>query len=72
MEYFPENIKFLCYSCHFHFWHKHPIDASDWAKQAIPKARLDKLRLMSQTYLGKFDYKLHKLYLEQELKRYTH
>lgn len=32
-----KNLKCLCYSCHFNWWHKHPIDASDWFKQKFPK-----------------------------------
>lgn len=71
MEYYADNLKFLCFPCHFHFWHKHPLEASEWLKRVVPKERLDKLRLMSQTYLGKFDWKLHKLLLEADLKKYT-
>ena len=70
MEYYPENIKLLCTGCHLFWWHKHPMEASLWITTVISKERLDKLKLMANTYMGKFDWKLHKLYLENELKKY--
>lgn len=30
------NIKALCYSCHFHWWHKDPIEASEWFEEKFP------------------------------------
>ena len=31
-----ENIKALCYQCHFNWWHKHPIEAGEWFKKKFP------------------------------------
>ena len=70
MEYMDLNIKFLCFPCHFFFWHRNPIEAHEWLNTVLSKERLDKLKLMANTYMGKFDWKLHKLYLENELKKY--
>jgi len=32
----PMNMKLLCYACHFHYWHKHPLNASIWFKEKFP------------------------------------
>ena len=32
----PDNIKCLCYSCHFNFWHKDPLAANNWFKSKFP------------------------------------
>jgi len=66
------NVKTLCYSCHIHFWHKNPIEAHEWLETAIPKERLDKLKLQAM-YVDKspIDYKLIKIYLKNELKKYV-
>jgi len=71
MEFEPDNIKALCFSCHLGWWHKNPIEASEWLKTVIPKSRLDRLKLMSNTYCGKQDYKLQKLYIENKIKEYA-
>jgi len=69
MEFDPDNVKALCYSCHLHWWHKNPIEAKEWLDTVMPKKRLERLKLASQTRGGRFDYKLHKLFLEQEIKK---
>lgn len=33
----PMNMKLLCYRDHFHYWHKHPLDASEWFKEKFPE-----------------------------------
>ena len=33
----PENIKALCYHCHFWWWHKNPLEARDWFASTFPK-----------------------------------
>jgi len=71
LEFDPDNVKYLCWNCHFNFWHKEPILASEWLNTVIPKARLDRLRLRSQTSGdGSRGYKLNKLYIENEIKKY--
>lgn len=71
MQFVLENVKTLCYRCHLHFWHKSPIEAWEWVKEALPKKRLDRLHLMS-IIIDKTpqDYKLLKLELEQAIKKY--
>lgn len=71
MEFEYENIKSLCFSCHICFWHKSPIEAHEWLQTVIPKERLQRLKLMANTYMGKLDFKLHKLYLEKELAKFS-
>ena len=68
MEYEPLNVKLLCYGCHFHFWHKNPIEAHAWLASVMPKERLDYLKLRSQVVdSGMRNYKLLKIMLENEL-----
>ena len=37
VEFDPDNLKALCYRCHLYWWHKNPIEASDWFKTTYPK-----------------------------------
>jgi 5-methylcytosine-specific restriction endonuclease McrA len=37
LSYDSENIKVLCYRCHFHRWHKNPVEAWPWFKKKFPK-----------------------------------
>lgn len=30
------NIKALCYNCHMNFWHKDPLNASEWFRWKFP------------------------------------
>ena len=69
MELESDNLKFLCYRCHITWWHKNPIEAHEWLATAIPKARLDRLKLMANTPHKVPEYKLLKLWLEQEIKK---
>jgi 5-methylcytosine-specific restriction endonuclease McrA len=69
MELEPDNLKFLCYYCHICWWHKNPIEAHEWLATAIPKPRLDKLKLMANTSHKVPEYKLLKLWLEAEIKK---
>lgn len=68
MEFDPENIKALCVGCHLYWWHKNPIEAWEWLQIVIPKERLQRLKLASQISKKGFDYKLQKLFLEQQIK----
>lgn len=36
LEYDMINVKTLCYRCHFHFWHKNPLLASEWFTKEFP------------------------------------
>lgn len=47
MEHDLLNLKILCYACHFHFWHKHPLEASEWLKSVLPSERIQYLKEQS-------------------------
>lgn len=70
VEYDPRNVKALCYACHLHFWHKNPIEAHEWLKTVRTASELETLKLAANSYGGKMDYNLTRLYLESEVKRY--
>jgi len=44
MQFDVENVKALCLGCHLYWWHKHPIEAKEWAEKALGKGRLNKLK----------------------------
>lgn len=69
MELDPDNIIFLDYKCHICWWHKNPIEAWEWLQTKLPKKRLDRLKLMSQVTNKVPEYKLYKLWLENEIKK---
>ena len=33
----PDNILTFCYYCHINWWHKNPLEASDWFKKKFPE-----------------------------------
>jgi hypothetical protein len=66
-----ENIIFLCLRHHLFWWHKEPLEAWTWIQTALPKERLDRLKLRTQqTGKGMHEYKLLKIYLMKELQQY--
>lgn len=70
MEYDPENVKWLCVGCHLFWWHKSPIEAWEWLANVLPPDRIKRLRLRANTIdKTPFDFKLYKLFLEQEIKK---
>ncbi len=72
MRYYLDNVVLLCYSCHIHWWHKHPIEAAEWIRTELGDEMMTRLRLRAN-YVDKtpVDYKLIKLYLEQFIKDAT-
>lgn len=69
LEYDTDNAIILCVGCHLYWWHKEPREAIKWLEQTLPKAQLDRLDLRKlSTGKGMYDYKLIKVFLEQELK----
>ena len=68
MELEVDNIKPLCYACHICFFHKNPIEAHEWLQTAIPKQRLDRLKMLSQMSHTAPRYPELKLWLENEIK----
>ena len=49
MQFDVENVKALCVGCHLYWWHKHPIEAKEWAVKALGRARLNKLKKQANT-----------------------
>ena len=72
MEFDLDNVITLCYRHHIHWWHKHPIEAAEWIKITIPKARYERLKLRSQVIdKTPLDYNLIKLDLENERNKFS-
>ena len=72
MEFDEDNIIFLCYRCHIHFWHKSPIEASEWIKSVLPKEQYQRIYLRANTVQkGTRNYKLIKLYLNNKINNYA-
>ena len=49
MQFDVNNVKALCGGCHLYWWHKHPIEAKEWAVKALGRARLNKLKKQANT-----------------------
>ena len=65
MQFNVDNVKALCLGCHLYWWHKHPIEAKEWAEKTLGKARLNRLKKQANTInKNKLDFKQ----LESELK----
>ena len=72
MRWILDNVLTMCFGCHIHFWHKNPIEAHEWLQTAIPKERLDKLRLCALIVdKTPFDFNATKIILELAKKRFT-
>ena len=72
MEYDLDNVKTLCWNCHFNWWHKSPVEAWRWLEKTISKERLTRLDIRANTVdKSPQDFKLLKIYLQQEIKKYT-
>ena len=57
-----QNIKCLCYHCHINWWHKNPMEASEWFSRTFP----DRWKyLEANRGIAKFkDFELQELYEE--------
>ena len=49
MQFNVENVKALCIGCHLYWWHKHPIEAKEWAEKTLGRARLNRLKKQANT-----------------------
>lgn len=67
-----ENIIALCFHCHFEFWHKYPMEASEWFKSKWP-GRYERLRERAQQNpdYSVEDWKSIYQYLDSRLKNTT-
>ena len=71
MQFEVENVKALCVGCHLYWWHKHPLEAKEWAEKTLGKKRLNKLKKQANTINKKlWDFKEIKQQLEKELQQY--
>jgi 5-methylcytosine-specific restriction endonuclease McrA len=69
MQFNLENVKALCIGCHLYWWHKHPIEAREWAEKTLGKALLTRLKKQANTINKElWVYKDIKLTIEKELK----
>ena len=69
MQFDTDNVKALCLGCHLYWWHKHPIEAKEWAEKALGEERLDRLKKQANTInKNKLDYDLLKDELETKIK----
>lgn len=62
-----DNIKCLCYRCHFQWWHKEPMDAKDWFAKKFPRRAKKLLKIKNE--LIKRDWEQVHLDLKEELRR---
>lgn len=69
MQFDPDNVKALCLGCHLYWWHKHPIEAKEWAVKALGRARLNRLKKKANT-IDKtlWNYEEIKIKLEKQIK----
>ena len=49
MQFNLDNVKALCVGCHLYWWHKHPIEAREWAEKTLGKALLIRLKKQANT-----------------------
>ena len=71
MQFDTDNVKALCLGCHLYWWHKHPIEAKEWAIKALGRARRNRLKKRSNIIdKSLWDFKEIKAKLEKELEKY--
>tara|TARA_R110002012_G_scaffold321519_1_gene549643 strand:+ start:183 stop:539 length:357 start_codon:yes stop_codon:yes gene_type:complete len=71
MQFEPLNVKALCVGCHLYWWHKHPIEAKEWAEKALGRTRLMKLKRRANTIdKSLWDYEQIKQQLKEEIENY--
>lgn len=59
------NMKTLCWNCHLNWWHKNPIEATNWFKDKYPDRYQKLLELSKDPNLPPIDVEKIKAYLEQ-------
>lgn len=43
-----ENAIQLCFACHFYWWHRNPVEATEWIMGYLGKARFNALKKRSR------------------------
>ena len=68
MQFNLDNVKVLCVGCHLFWWHKHPIEAREWAEKTLGKALLARLKKQANT-IDKtlWNYKDIKIEIEKKI-----
>lgn len=59
-----DNVKTLCMRHHLYWWHKNPIEATEWIKTTLSQSRLDRLKELAQINTAPIDYEEIKESLE--------
>ena len=68
LQFNTDNVKALCLGCHLYWWHKHPIEAKDWAVKTLGRPRLNKLKKQANTVkVGNYVYEDIKHELEKKI-----
>lgn len=72
MEFDPDNVIGLCWSCHMHWAHKDVRGFNKWLEETLPKERLKRLDQRAKYVCrSPIDLSLVKIDLENELKKYS-
>lgn len=68
MQFNLDNVKALCVGCHLYWWHKHPIEAREWAEKTLGKDLLNRLKKQANTINKElWKYRDIKLDIEQKI-----
>ena len=67
MQFDVNNVKALCLGCHLYWWHKHPIEAKEWAEKTLGRVRLNRLKKQANT-INKNKLNFEQLKSELEIK----
>ena len=68
MQFNLENVKVLCVGCHLYWWHKHPIEAREWAEKTLGEPLLNRLKKQANTINKElWNYKDIKLGIEKKI-----
>ena len=68
MQFITDNVKILCMGCHLYWWHKHPVQAKEWAEETLGTDRLERLKDISNTVkYGTYQYEDIKKELEKKI-----
>ncbi len=69
MQFLTDNVKALCIGCHLYWWHKHPVQAKEWAEEELGIERLERLKTISNTIkYGNYNFQEIKKELETKIK----
>lgn len=64
LKFDKNNLKILCHNCHFHWWHKNPLEAQAWFAEKFPD-RYEYLMQRKEEHM-----KLTVIWLEEKIEEY--